>query len=343
MDEGKNSLMQDGPVVRLTDVHVEFDLPDRSKVKAVDGVDLVVGQGEVVGIAGESGSGKTTLLKAIAGLEPVESGTIEVNGRDVTALRGRARFTQRKGVQMVFQDPLGSLNPRRRVADLVMEPVERARLAGRVERRQAASDALSLVGLNPALLSRYPADLSGGQRQLVSIARALTAEPTILLCDEPVSSLDVSVQARLLKTLKDLAEALGLAVLIVTHDLTVINYLCDSTYIMYGGTIVASGPTSSILTGARHPYTAALVASLPNLDPNTPGMIPLLIDEAELDVAFSGGCTLASRCWLRERLDKPEICTQERPELIEIEDQRFAACHFPEQAKEFAETWAFDE
>ena len=325
------------PVVRLTGLQVEFPLPDKSILRAVDGVDLVVRPGELVGIAGESGSGKTTLLRAVAGLTPVSGGSVEVNGQDVTAARGRARFKRRRGIQMVFQDPLGSLNPKRRVGDLVLEALSGTEARDRANRKVAAAEALSLVGLNPSLVDRYAGDLSGGQRQLVSIARALTAEPTILLCDEPVSALDVSVQARLLKTLRDLAEALGLAVLLVTHDLTVINYLCDRTYIMYAGTMVAEGPTRSILTAPRHPYTAALVASLPNLDPETPGMEPMLLDAPEEHgsraAIATSGCPLAPRCWLRVDLDNPDMCVDKRPGLVELESGRSVACHFPEQTE----------
>jgi ABC-type glutathione transport system ATPase component len=239
-------------------------------VAALRGVDLILRRGETLAIVGESGSGKTTLVRAAlrlfdAGARPAVSGSVQLDGRDLLALSGRELRALRRRVQLVFQDPYASLDPRLRIADSVAEPLDIHRIGKRTERRKRALELLAQVGLPAAMAGRFPAALSGGQRQRVGIARALAVDPELLVLDEPLSALDVSVQAQVINLLVDLRERRGLTYLLIAHDLRLVRYLATRVAVMYRGRIVESGPTEEVLDSPRDPYTRLLVSAAPAL------------------------------------------------------------------------------
>ncbi|MGN6751471.1 MAG: ATP-binding cassette domain-containing protein [Intrasporangium sp.] len=254
--------------LRVEDVHRDYRRPRRSirvpgpVVQALRGVSLEVAPGERFGIVGESGCGKSTLLRIIAGLDRPTSGRVVVEGRDVTGLPERRLGFLRQRLQVVFQDPMGSLDPRMRVRDIIAEPLVAQGIKGR---RHRVEELLDAVGLPADAADRYPHQFSGGQRQRISIARALAPEPTILLADEPVSALDVSVRAQVLNLLDDLVSELGLTLVFVSHDLSVVRHVCDRVAVMSAGEIVETGPTSEVYDRPRHPYTARLLRSVPSM------------------------------------------------------------------------------
>jgi ABC-type glutathione transport system ATPase component len=258
------------PLLEASSVVVQFqgrDESGRSRLwAAVDGVTLCVEEGERVGIVGESGSGKTTLGKALLGIEPLARGKVLFRGEDVNLMKGSHLESFKRGVQMIFQDPLGSLNPRMTVGDILSEVLAVHRLASRAERPKRVAALLEQVGLDAGYLGRYPHEFSGGQRQRIGIARALALNPALLVADEPVSALDVSVQAQILNLVRDLSEARHMAVILVAHDLAVVNYVCDRVLIMNKGRVVEEGPTRNVFRHPRHPYTQLLKASVPDPD-----------------------------------------------------------------------------
>ncbi|SEF65351.1 peptide/nickel transport system ATP-binding protein [Nonomuraea solani] len=236
-------------------------------VRAVDGLSLEIGEGEVLGLVGESGSGKSTVGKCVLRLTEPTAGTIELAGRDITRLSRRAMRPLRRDVHMVFQDPYSSLNPRFTVERIIGEPLLRHRLADRREAATRVAAMLEKVGLRQEMRTRHPHELSGGQRQRVGLARALILEPRLIVADEPVSALDVSVQASVLNLITDLQRDMGFSCLFITHDLSVVEFLADRVAVMYLGRIVESGPTAEIFAGPRHPYTQALLSAAPVADP----------------------------------------------------------------------------
>ncbi|BDZ51334.1 dipeptide/oligopeptide/nickel ABC transporter ATP-binding protein [Frondihabitans sucicola] len=257
----------------------------RSPVVALDHVDLAVPDGAAVGLVGESGSGKSTLLRTLMGLESADAGTIELDGDDVTHLRGRPLAAFRRTVQMVFQDPLASLNPRMTVGDIIAEGmlVHRLQPDGRSRGRRVA-ELLELVGLDARHATRRPASFSGGQRQRIAIARALAVEPRVLVCDEPVSALDVSVQAQVLNLLGDMRQELGLSLLFVAHDLAVVRYLCPDVYVLRSGVIVEHASREEIFTDPQHGYTQKLVAAVPENEALRPAHDYVLPPQKTLEV-----------------------------------------------------------
>lgn len=293
----------------------------RGWVPAVDGVDLVVERpGTAHGLAGESGSGKTTLIRTLLGLIPATAGEVRFWGRDVRGLRGAELQAFRRSVQVVFQDPTGALDPRWTVGRAVAEPlrVHRPDLS-EAQRRARVSELLEQVGLLPEHARRYPHELSGGQRQRVVIARALALEPKFLILDEPTSALDVSVQAQILNLLQDLRERLNLTYLLISHDLAVIDFLCERTSVMYRGRIVEEGPVGRVLSKPAHPYTKALIASLPRMES---GRLP----EPQLKAGGAvpaGGCPLQPRC-----PSARAVCAQEEPPFVDLGGGHRARCHF---------------
>jgi peptide/nickel transport system ATP-binding protein len=289
-------------------------------VNAVDGVSLDVAPGETVGLVGESGCGKSTLGKTIMRLlDPVE-GSIRIRGNDIADLGQHALLPFRRRMQMVFQDPFGSLNPRQTVATLLATPLKVHALGGRAERRHRVLDIVSRVGLPAEALERYPHEFSGGQRQRIGIARALVLEPDLVICDEPVSALDLSIQAQILNLLVDLKRDLGLSYLFISHDLSVVRYFADRVLVMYLGRIVESAGYAELWKEPRHPYTRALLAAVPQPDPERPrGPVAL---RGELSSAETGGCRFRARC--------PQAfgrCASEEPELRKVATGHLAACH----------------
>ncbi|WP_235854714.1 ABC transporter ATP-binding protein [Nonomuraea aridisoli] len=236
-------------------------------VRAVDGLSLEIGEGEVLGLVGESGSGKSTVGKCVLRLTEPTAGTIELNGRDITHLSRRAMRPLRRDVHMVFQDPYSSLNPRFTIERIIGEPLLRHKVADRRETSRRVAEMLEKVGLRQEMRSRFPHELSGGQRQRVGLARALILEPKLVVADEPVSALDVSVQASVLNLITDLQRDMGFSCLFITHDLSVVEFLADRIAVMYLGKLVESGPTKEIFARPRHPYTQALLSAAPVADP----------------------------------------------------------------------------
>ncbi len=249
------------PLLSVQNLAVEFLLPDRSRRRAVDGVSLQIDSGTTLGLLGESGSGKTTLARAIVRLIHPASGSITFGGREITHLSQRKLRPIRKMMQIVFQDSAGSLNPRMTVGDIVAEPLIVHRVDVRLSRRTAVLDLLDRVGLPKTAIDRYPHEFSGGQRQRINIARAVALHPRLLVCDEPVSALDVSVRAQILNLFRDLQRELGLTYLFVSHDLAVVRYMSDQVAVMHAGRIVESGEAEKIYARPRHPYTAELLAA----------------------------------------------------------------------------------
>ena len=320
------------PLVEVRGLVKEFEVKGHrgsGLVKAVTDVDLDVMPGEAVGLVGESGSGKTTLARNILRLIEPTAGTIRLEGTDITHLRGESMRKLRPRIQVVFQDPVGSLDPRMSVFDLIAEPLRTHRKLSRGQLGTTVERLIDEVGLVQQLRDRRPHELSGGQCQRVAIARAISLQPRLLILDEPTSALDVSVQAQVLELLVRLRAEHDLAYLLISHDLGVIRYLCERVAVMYLGRIVEEGSTERIFEDARHPYTRALILARPDVDADGPPRL-LLTGEIPSATAPPGGCAFHPRCWLREQLDRPQECETSVP-TIDAHGGNLAACHFADQ------------
>lgn len=265
-------------------------------VKAVDGVSFDVKRGTIVGLVGESGSGKTTVGRCILRLVEPSTGEIVFDDVDLRTLSDREMRRYRRRLQIVFQDPYSSLNPRLRVEDIIGEAIDTHGLARGADRQKRIAELLSRVGLDPEQARRYPHEFSGGQRQRIGIARALAVEPDFIVADEPVSALDVSVQAQVLNLLQDLQQAFGLTMLFIAHDLSVVEYLCDEVVVMYLGRVMERGPSSSVYAMPRHPYTQALLSASPVPDPNARRRRVLLQGDIPSPLNPPSGCVFRTRC-----------------------------------------------
>jgi peptide/nickel transport system ATP-binding protein len=296
-------------------------------VKAVDGVDLEIEEGTTLGLVGESGCGKSTLGRAMLRLAPVTEGKVIFDGVDVAGLRGEELRRIRQDMQMVFQDPLASLNPRQSVETILTEPLRAHGIA--YDKRTRVRELLDMVGLPPSAAQKYPHEFSGGQRQRIGIARAIALEPRFVIADEPVSALDVSIQAQVLNLLEELQEKLGLTYLVIAHDLAVVRHVSDEVAVMYLGGIVEQAPSDDLYSEPLHPYTKALMSAVPVPDPRVEANRERILLQGDLPSPANppSGCRFHTRCPFRQETR----CDTEVPALREIGTGHRVACHFAEE------------
>jgi oligopeptide/dipeptide ABC transporter ATP-binding protein len=298
-------------------------------VHAVDGVDLEVRRGETLGLVGETGCGKSTLARCVTRLYDVTAGRIIFDGADISTLPPRRMRPHRREMQMIFQDPYGSLNPRRRVGSIIGDPFAIHNIASGADRKRRVQHLMELVGLNPEHFNRFPAEFSGGQRQRIGVARALAFTPKLIVCDEPVSALDVSIQAQIINLLSDLQSELGLTYIFIAHDLSVVRHVSNSVAVMYLGKITEQSPVDQLWDHPRHPYTDALLSAVPIPDPEHAGKREriILVGDVPSPVNPPSGCRFHPRCPKAR-----QKCVDEVPELTpRLGDAaaHIAACHFP--------------
>ena len=325
------------PILRVEDLRVAFDIRPRgawpwtpsNKLHAVGGISFDLAPGESLGVVGESGSGKSTLARAIVGTIPSTGGRIEFEGQDLASMTERQRRVHRKDVQMVFQDPLAALNPRMTVGDIIAEPlVTHEPSTPRKEVRRRVAELMERVGLLPNLVNRYPHEFSGGQCQRIGIARALILKPKLLICDEPVSALDVSVQAQVVNLLKELQRDMGLAMIFIAHDLSVVKHVSDRIVVMYLGRVMEVAKSKALVTNPEHPYTQALIASVPIPDPvlERNRQRPVLGGELPSPMAPPSGCVFRTRC-PKAHAD----CAQGLPPMVDLGDGHRVACPYHDE------------
>ena len=320
-------------VLRVGDLHTYFPVKSRGliprtigQVKAVDGVDFQIAQGETLGLVGESGSGKTTVARSVLLLVPPTSGKVEIDGQDVTKLSPRQLMPIRRKAQMIFQDPYNALNPRHTVGTIVSAPFKVQGITPPGGVKAAVQEIMERVGLNPEHYNRYPVEFSGGQRQRIGIARAIALRPKLVICDEPVSALDVSIQAQILNLLRDLQREFGIAYLFVAHDLAVIRQVSHRVAVMYLGHIVESASREVIYSTPLHPYTHSLLSAMPVPDPVLQRTRSRILLEGDLPSPINppSGCVFRTRCFQAQ-----ERCAIEVPPLVEVAPGHQVACHFP--------------
>ena len=330
-----DAAIETGTLLQMRDVEVCFSLKRSGLfakpplLRAVDGVSLSVRKGQTMGIVGESGSGKTTLVLAVARLVQVTGGQIDMNGVDLLGLSGEALRNERHNMQFIFQDPYSSLNPRLRAEKIVREPLDRLNIGSIRSRDERVRELFEQVGLRRDQLRLFPHQFSGGQRQRIGIARAIASNPSLVICDEPVSALDVGVQAQILNLLRRLQEQLGLTYVFISHDLGVIQHMCDDIAVMYMGKIVEQADRESLFNDPKHPYTRALLSAVPSADPNRRNRerrITIAGDPPN-PINLPPGCRFASRCPLAE-----ERCRVDTPQLGDVAQTHRVACHLVEKS-----------
>jgi peptide/nickel transport system ATP-binding protein len=311
-------------ILRVKDLQMYFPVRSRGllprvvgQVKAVDGVDLALATGETLGLVGESGSGKTTTARAILRLLKPTGGSVQIDGQEIASVSDRSLMPVRRKAQMIFQDPYNALNPRHTVGSIISAPF----------RIQAAvQELMERVGLNPEHYNRYPNEFSGGQRQRIGVARAIALRPKLIVCDEPVSALDVSIQAQILNLLRDLQDEFDIAYLFVAHDLAVVRQISHRVAVMYLGHIVEMAPQHTIYTAPQHPYTHSLLSAVPIPNPKLQRQRKRIVLQGDVPSPIDppSGCVFRTRCFQAQ-----ERCAAEVPPLVEIEPGHFVACHFP--------------
>ncbi len=325
--------MTDKTILKVTDLKTYFDVTKglfapKQIVKAVDGVSFEVTEGQTFGLVGESGCGKSTLGRTIVKLYEPESGTIEFDGSDISKIHGKELKAFRKDVQMIFQDPYASLNPRMTVGEIIKEPMIIHNIfATDQEREDRVVELLKIVGLKPDHIRRYPSEFSGGQRQRIGIARALAVNPRFIVCDEPISALDVSIQAQIINLLEDIQKEMNLSYLFIAHDISMVKHISDQIGVMYLGHIVESGPSADVYHRPLHPYTSALLSAIPISDPKTAKSKNRIILEGEIPSPINppAGCPFATRC-----PKATERCAKEQPQQIQV-GTRLVSCFLYEK------------
>jgi oligopeptide transport system ATP-binding protein len=333
--EGRN-----GNLVEVENLKVYFPIRAgmfktvQGHVKAVDDVTFEVRRGETLGLVGESGCGKSTTGRALIRLREPTAGSVKFDGVELTTLKSEPLRRLRRRMQIIFQDPYGSLDPRMTVGSIIAEPLETHKLAKGAAKRERIAELIKMVGLDPTYVNRYPHEFSGGQRQRIGVARALAVEPEFIVCDEPISALDVSIQAQVLNLLTDLRDRLGLTYLFIAHDLSVVKHISDRVAVMYLGKIVEIGPPDIIYAGPGHPYTRALLSAVPVPDPTAERRRRRVILTGDVPSPANppSGCRFHTRCWLYEKLGKPENCRTIDPPLREVGPDQKAACHYAEDS-----------
>ena len=332
------------PVLIVDNLSVRFPIGSglvrkaKGYVKAVNSVSFVINQGETLGLVGESGSGKTTIGRAIVRVNDPHEGSILLDGAELVGLSPKEMRPLRRKVQMVFQDPYSSLDPRQTVRQILVEPLVTHNLPlTNAQGEDRVAELLNLVGLDPAFASRYPHQFSGGQRQRIGIARALAVEPELIICDEPISALDVSIQAQVVNLLESLKKRLGIAYLFIAHDLAVVRHISDRVAVMYLGGIVELTTSTELYENPRHPYTRALLSAVPVPDSTVEKARKRIILQGDIPspTNMPSGCSFHTRCPLRTMLGNPEICSTERPELKIYptkKDEHQVACHFADES-----------
>ena len=314
-----------------------FASKKRGPVRAVDDVSFTVRAGETLGLVGESGSGKTTTGRALLQLYRPTAGSVQFDGTELTTADVRTLRRMRRRMQMIFQDPNSSLDPRMTISQIIGQPLSIHGLAPGKLRRARIAELLETVGLEPAFASRYPHQFSGGQRQRIGIARALAVEPTFIVCDEPVSALDVSIQAQIINLLRDLQTRFSLTYLFVAHDLALVRHISDRIAVMYLGKLMELGPSEQVYQAPMHPYTRALLSAVPVPQPAIERRRRRIILTGDIPSPARppSGCRFHTRCWHREALGNPARCEEEEPLLREVRGRWLSACHYAEELPSF--------
>jgi len=328
---------KDGVILRVNNLVKHFPITEGilfqrqvNAVRAVDGISFTVNHGEILGLVGESGCGKTTAGRTIIQLEKPTSGEIVFEGVDLVSADRKELFKARRRIQMIFQDPYASLNPRMTVQEIIEEPLLIHKVGTPKERTDRAEELLEKVGLNPSYIKRYPHEFSGGQRQRIGIARALALKPDMIICDEPISALDVSIQAQIVNLLEELQEDLGLTYLFIAHDLSMVRHISHRVAVMYLGKIMELADKNTLFNQPYNPYTIALLSAVPVPDPYVEEKRKRILLEGDVPSPINppSGCRFHTRCFMAK-----ERCKIEEPELLEVEEGHFVACHYWEENK----------